>query len=106
MLLTASQVARIFDVTDALQLHRNWVVVPLIAGGAGEVLGRPDGKVLLRAPGGAAFNAWAADLRRRLEDLDLARTPRAHEHDSPPLKIPAEAPPGSGPRKYLPWRTK
>lgn len=103
-LLTASQVQRIFEITDALQLHRNWIVVPLVAGDVPQEFVLPDGKILLRPPAGAAFEPWIADLRPRLERLPLSRTPRAHQHDTPPLKIPADAPPGSGPRKTLPWK--
>lgn len=104
-LLTPAQVQRIFDVTDALGLHRNWVVVPLLAATRGEETILPDGKLLLGPPGGGAFEPWISSLRARLESMDLSRTPRAHQHDLPPLKIPAEAPPGSGPRKYLPWKS-
>lgn len=76
-ILTETQVRRIRQVTDALGLDWNGVVVPLAAreGGLEKVM--PDGKLLIRAPAGAAFESWWTGLRDRLEALDLGRTPRA-----------------------------
>ena len=101
--LTPEQIARIYDVTDEFQLHRNWVVVPLAAADHPVVMVLPDGKVLIRAPGGASFDGWFATLRRKLQDLDLTRTPRSGQHDPPRLEVPSCAPPGSGSRRYLNW---
>ncbi len=105
-LLTAAQVERIHEATDALGLHRTWVVVPLAASATPMERLLPDGKVLICAPPGAAFDGWIADLGRRLTDLDLSRTPKADQHQPHQTRGNAEAPPGSGPRKYLPWRER
>ncbi len=76
-ILTEAQVRRILEATDGFRLARDPVVVPLAAleGGLEKIL--PDGKLLVRAPGGAAFEPWLAGLRARLGKLDLSRTPRA-----------------------------
>lgn len=103
-LLTPDQVQRIYEVTDSLGLHRNWVVVPLAASDPPVERTMPDGKVLLGAPAGHEFDTWLAELRRRLLELDLSRTPRADTHQPHQTRRPDGAPPGSGPRRYLPWR--
>lgn len=103
--LTPEQVHRVYDVTDSLFLHRNWVVIPLAAAERPLELVMPDGKVLIRPPGGARFESWLEGLRLRLQDLDLSRTPKRGEHDPIPQQVPADAPPGSGPRRlYVHWR--
>ena len=58
VLLTAEQVERIYQVTDRLSIHRDWVVVPLNAAEDGAELMQPDGKILLRPPGGEQFEPW------------------------------------------------
>jgi hypothetical protein len=80
-LFRADEVERIYRVTDALDLHRDWVVVPLNAAGEGMEVVQPDGKILIRAPGGPKFEPWLAGLCGRLEQLDLGRTPRRSEND-------------------------
>ncbi|MBI2932288.1 MAG: hypothetical protein HYY16_11605 [Planctomycetes bacterium] len=103
-LLSSQQVQRIYEVTDGLGVHRNWVVVPLATGAGGAQRVLPDGKVLVVAPTEHAFEAWLPELRRKLCDLNLSRTPRQDDHQ-PPLKRRApEAPPGSSSSRYLPWR--
>lgn len=104
--LTSAQVARIHEVTDSLGLHRTWITVPLAASATPLVRLMPDAKVLICAPAGAAFDGWIGELRDRLLSLDLSRTPRAANQDQPPVRLPLEAPPGSGPRRYLPWQDR
>jgi hypothetical protein len=99
--LTAEQVERVHSVTDSLGLNRNWIVVPLPAAEAGRERIMPDGKVLIAAPGGTAFDAWFSGLRDRLSELDLSRTPRAHQDDPPLVNTPVNSHPGSGSRRYM-----
>jgi hypothetical protein len=40
-----------------------------------------DGKLLIHAPGGPAFDPWLEGLRGRLEAMDLGAVPRAFEQD-------------------------
>ena len=103
--LTSQQISRVFEVTDSLDLHRNWVVVPLTAHETGAEFVMPDGKVLLRPPAGPQFDAWIRDLRERLQGMDISRTPRGGQHDPKPDEVPPEAPYGSGSRRlYLHWK--
>jgi len=76
-ILTEAEVRAIREVTDALGLDWNHVVVPLAAREGGLEMILPDGKLLIRAPAGPAFGPWRAGLRERLERMDLGRTPRA-----------------------------
>jgi hypothetical protein len=76
-ILTEGQVRRLFEVTDGFRLDRDQVVVPLAGREKGMEMVLPDGKLLVGAPGGAAFEPWLAGLKARLERLDLSRTPRA-----------------------------
>jgi hypothetical protein len=75
--LLEGQVRRIFEVTDGFRLDRDQVVVPLAGDERGLEMILPDGKLLIRAPGGRAFEPWFEDLRGRLGRLDLSRTLRA-----------------------------
>ena len=74
-LLTASQVDRIYQLTDGLRLHRDWVVVPLGSHETGSEVVQPDGKLLIHAPFGEAFEPWFEGLKERLEALPLNEIP-------------------------------
>ena len=100
-LLSADQVERVYRVTDDLLLNRDWVVVPLVGSERGLELVMPDGKLLIRPPGGGAFDSWIGGLRERLEALDLDRALRACQLERHYVRTPASAPPGSGARKYV-----
>jgi hypothetical protein len=100
--LTADQVERVYRLTDALLLNRDWVVVPLRGSERGLEMSLPDGKILIRPPAGPAFESWFIDLRSRLESLDLDRALRASQLERPYARTPAGAAPGSGARRYVP----
>jgi hypothetical protein len=73
---TARDIERIYLVTDRLHLHRDWVVVsPGWAEQPGELV-QPDGKILLRPPGGDLFEPWLGGLAARLSAIDHFRTVR------------------------------
>ena len=99
--LTEKQVARVYALTDELLLNRDWVVVPLTAHETGLEMIMPDGKLLIRPPGGASFESWFGELRERLESLDLDQALRASQLERHYTRTPADAPPGSGTRRYL-----
>ncbi len=99
--LTADQVERVYRLTDSLLLNRDWVVVPLGSHPVGLEMELPDGKVLIRPPGGPAFDPWFAGLGQRLQALDLDRALRAGQLERHVTRTPAEAAPGSGARRYV-----
>lgn len=102
-ILSAENVEKVYRLTDALLLNRDWVVVPLRGSDRGLEMLLPDGKVLIRPPDGPGFDAWLAGLQGRLESLDLDRALRASQLERHYVRTPAAAPPGSGARKYIPW---
>ena len=93
--LTGQQIDRVLQLTDELGLHRNWVIVPLYASAEGVELVQPDGKLLLRAPGGTAFESWFGGLRRRLEMMDLGKVARSTHPDPRGKNLPGS--PSSSP---------
>ena len=99
--LTESQVRKVYELTDSLLLNRDWVVVPLVGSAQGIEMLMPDGKVLIRPAGGPGFEPWFADLKTRLESLDLSRALRASQLERHYVRTPATAAPGSGARKYV-----
>jgi hypothetical protein len=99
--LTEAQVAKVYELTDGLLLNRDWVVVPLVGSVQGMEMLMPDGKVLIRPASGGQFDAWFADLKIRLESLDLSRALRASQLERHYVRTPATAAPGSGARKYV-----
>jgi hypothetical protein len=99
--LREEQVERVYRVTDALLLNRDWVVVPLRGSADGLEMLLPDGKILIRPAAGPGFEAWFAGLQGRLEGMDLDRALRASRLERPYLRTPAMAAPGSGARKYV-----
>ena len=101
IVLTESQVAKIYDLTDSLLLNRDWVVVPLIGSPDGLEMLMPDGKILIRPAGAGRYDAWFAGLKARLESLDLSRALRASQLERHYVRTPASAAPGSGARKYV-----
>jgi len=105
-ILTPEQVGQVYDVTDALALNRNWVVVPLAAREHPSVTVMPDGKILISPPVGESFDSWLGELRGRLTALDLSRTPRSSQHEPPRVDISPDAPPGAGARIYIDWENR
>lgn len=99
--LTAEQVERVYRLTDARHLNRDWVVVPLRGSERGLEMTLPDGKILVRPPAGPAFESWFVDLPSRLEALDLDRALRASQLERHYPRTPAGAAPGSGARRYV-----
>lgn len=99
--LTAEQVEKVYQLTDALLLNRDWVVVPLVGSDTGLEMVLPDGKLLIRPVGGEGFSGWFGGLKERLEQLDLDRALRASQLERHYVRTPASAAPGSGARKYV-----
>jgi hypothetical protein len=87
-LLTAKDIGRIYLATDHLQLHRDWVVVPLNCAAQSFESVMPDGKLLLRPPGGDLLDPWIDGLEARLSALDLSRVARLGAQAAPSTCTP------------------
>jgi hypothetical protein len=95
-LLTAKDVERIYVIADHLRLRREWVVVPLNCAAQAVELVQPDGKLLLRPPGGDLLDPWIDGLEQRLSELDLSRVARLESVDLMTHLSGAQAPPSTG----------
>jgi len=100
-LLTAKDAERIYCVTDQLQLHRDWVVVPLGCAKEAFEIVQPDGKLLLRPPGGGLFEPWIDGLAARLSAMDLSRTARLGVDDPMRHLTGPHGPRAYGTQRYL-----
>lgn len=100
-LLSGEDVERIYCRTDELDLDRDWVVVPLHCAEEGSEIVLPDGKILLRPPGGDAFEPWLEGLQTRLARMGLSRTPRRSAGDPNRHLTGTNGPRFHGTRGYL-----
>ena len=73
--ITPAQIRRILEVTDALGIHREGVVIPLAREGTGAI-DRDGEKVVITAPEGEAFESWLIGLAETLGESDLTGVPR------------------------------
>jgi hypothetical protein len=99
--LTERDIERIYLVTDQLHLHRDWVIVPLGCATEAFELVQPDGKLLLRPPGGELFEPWLHELAARLSALDLSRIARLGVDDPVKHLTGTHAPRAYGTQRYL-----
>ena len=76
--VTPNQMARIFEVTDSMSIHREAIIVPLGPEGSGSVR-LAGNKVEVTVPSEGDFDAWIAGLRDRLAALDLSTVKKAEE---------------------------
>lgn len=67
-----ADVRRILEVTDAVGLHREAIVIPLAREGAGSIRRIPGPKLEITAPEGAGFEEWLAELPAALRSTDRA----------------------------------
>lgn len=71
------EIRRILGVTDAMQIHRESVSVPLATRGPGSVRVTESLRVEIVAPADADLDAWIEELPRALVALDLSRVRRS-----------------------------
>jgi len=60
--VTIREIQRIFEVTDALGIHREMVVIPLRPGRPGRVRKMPGGRIEIVVPAEGPFEEWLAAL--------------------------------------------
>ena len=64
--VTIREIQRIFEVTDALGIHREMIVIPLRPGRGGRVRRLPGGKIEIVVPGDAPFDEWIGALANEI----------------------------------------
>lgn len=99
--LTERDVERIHRVTDQLHLHRDWVIIPIGCTKDPAELVQPDGKLLLRPPGGDLLEPWMDGLLDRLSGMDLSRAARLGVDDPLRHLTGTHAPRSYGTQRYL-----
>ncbi len=67
--VTFAEIARIFEVTDRLGLHREALLIPLRPRHPGRVRRMPGGKIEIVVDAEADFDAWLATLDGELQRL-------------------------------------
>lgn len=67
--VTFAEIARIFEITDRLGLHREALVIPLRPRHPGGLRRLPGGKLEIVVDGQADFDAWLAGLEGELQRL-------------------------------------
>ena len=64
--VTIREIQRIFEVTDALGIHREMVVIPLRPGRPGRVRRMSGGKIEILVEGERSFEEWIAGLAEEI----------------------------------------
>ncbi len=67
------QIIKILELTDAFNIHREAVTIPLSAEKGGSITLLPDGKLRIVCPEHTPFDQWLNQLRGQLEKMDLTR---------------------------------
>ena len=74
--VTPNQMNRIFQVTDAMSIHREGVIVPLGPEGSGNVR-LAGNKVEVTVPAEGDFDSWITGLGDQIAQLDLSGVRKA-----------------------------
>lgn len=67
--VTMQEIAKIFEVTDRLGIHREALVIPLAPRHPGRVRRLPNGKLEIVVEAQADFDAWVAGLEEELRKV-------------------------------------
>ena len=67
--VTLREIQRIFEVTDALGIHREMIVIPLGTRHPGRVRRMPNGKIEIVVEREGDFEEWVRALAPQLEPL-------------------------------------
>ncbi len=67
--VTFDQINRILEVTDALELDRGGIEIPLSAASPGKIHKLPNGKVEIVVDADLPFDEWLAAARQQLRQV-------------------------------------
>jgi len=70
--VTAEHVMKILELTDALSLNREAVLIPLATEDYGSVIVLPDKRLRIAVPSNQPFDEWLVELRSKLAKMDLS----------------------------------
>jgi hypothetical protein len=67
--VTFSQITRILELTDELDLDREWIEIPLSASSPGNIRKLPNGKIEIVVDADTPFDEWLAAARPRIQQV-------------------------------------
>ncbi len=67
--VTFAQINRILELTDELDLDREWVEIPLAASSPGNIRKLPNGKIEIVVDADVPFDEWLAAARPRIQQV-------------------------------------
>jgi hypothetical protein len=70
--VTFVQINRILELTDELELDREWIEIPLAASSPGKIRKLPNGKIEIVVDADVPFDEWLAAARQRIQQVSGA----------------------------------
>jgi len=67
--VTFAQISRILELTDELDLDREWVEIPLTAASPGNIHKLPNGKLEIVVDADTPFDEWLVAARARIQQV-------------------------------------
>jgi hypothetical protein len=67
--VTFAQINRILELTDELELDREWIEIPLAASSPGNIRKLPNGKLEIVVDADVPFDEWLAAARQRIQQV-------------------------------------
>ena len=65
--MTFTQINRILELTDELELDREWIEIPLAASSPGKIRKLPNGKIEIVVDADVPFDEWLVAARQRIQ---------------------------------------
>jgi len=67
--VTFEQINRILELTDELEMDREWIEIPLYAVSPGQIHKLPNGKIEIVVDADLPFDEWLVAARQRLQHM-------------------------------------
>ncbi len=67
--VTFEQINRILELTDELELDREWIEIPLYAVSPGQIHKLPNGKIEIVVDADIPFDEWLIAAKQRLQQM-------------------------------------
>ena len=67
--VTFEQINRILELTDTLELDREWIEIPLYAVSPGKIHKLPNGKIEIVVDADVPFDEWLVAAKQRLQHV-------------------------------------
>jgi hypothetical protein len=70
--VTFAQINRILELTDELELDREWIEIPLAASSPGNIRKLSNGKIEIVVDADVPFDEWLTAARQRIQQVSGA----------------------------------